>query len=85
MRLMEYLTPTGSFDLFMDNYFTSFRLFVHLSTLKLTTLKQEVRSTKIGYGNTLSLETNSCIKRNLATLNIAAHAKQKRCVTCVAG
>ena len=82
---MEYLTPTGSFDLFMDNYFTSFRLFVRLSTLKLTTLKQEVRSSKIGYGNTLSLGTNTSKKRNLATLNIAAHAKQKRCATCVAG
>ena len=30
LRLMECLTPTFSFDLFMDNYFTSFRLLTHL-------------------------------------------------------
>ena len=29
MRLMECLTPTVSFDIFMDDYFTSFRLFTH--------------------------------------------------------
>ena len=28
--LMECLTPTVSFDIFMNNYFTSFRLFTHL-------------------------------------------------------
>ena len=28
--LMECLTPTASFDIFMDNYFTSFRLLTHL-------------------------------------------------------
>ena len=26
LRLMECLTPSVSFDIFMDNYFTSFRL-----------------------------------------------------------
>ena len=30
LRLMECLTPTSSFDIFMDNYFTSFRLVTHL-------------------------------------------------------
>ena len=85
LRLMECLTPTVSFDLFMDNYFTSFRLFVCLPTLELTTFEQEVCSTKIGYANTLSSGTNSCKKRNVATLNSAAHIKQKRCVTCRAG
>ena len=39
LRLMEYLTPTVSFDLFMDNYFTSLRLFVCLPTLELTTFE----------------------------------------------
>ena len=63
MRLMECLTPTVSFDLFMDNYFTSFRLFVCLPTLELTTFEQEVCSIKIGYVNTLSSGTNSCKKR----------------------
>ena len=53
LRLMECLTPTVSFDLFMDNYFISFRLFVCLPTLELITFEQEVCSTKIGYANTL--------------------------------
>ena len=37
---MECLTPTVSFYLFMDNYCTSFRLFVCLPTLELTTCEQ---------------------------------------------
>ena len=51
---MECLTPAVNFDLSMDNYVTSFRLFVYLPTLELTLFEQEVRSTKIGYANTLS-------------------------------
>ena len=82
---MEYLIPIVSFDLIMDNYFASFRIFICLPTLELTTFEQEVCSTKIGYANTLSSGTNSCKKRNVATLNSAAHIKQKRFVTCVAG
>ena len=82
---MECFTPTVSFYLFMDNYFTSICLFICLPTLKLTTFEQEVCSTKIGYANTLLSGTSSCKKRNVATLNSAAHIKQKRCVTCVAG
>ena len=39
MRLMECLTPTFSFGLFMDNYFASLRLFVCLPTLELTTFE----------------------------------------------
>ena len=31
---MEFLTPTVSFDLFMDDYFTSFSLFVCLSNIR---------------------------------------------------
>ena len=30
LRLMECLTPSVSFDIFVDNYFTSFRLLTHL-------------------------------------------------------
>ena len=84
LRLMEWLTPPVSFYLFMNHYFTSFRLFVCLP-LELTTFGQEVCSAKIGYANKLSSGTNSCKKRNVATLNSAAHIKQKRCVTCMAG
>ena len=42
LRIIEYLTPTVSFDLFMDNYFTSCRLFVCLPTLELTTFEQDI-------------------------------------------
>ena len=85
LRLIECLTPTVSFDLFMDNYFTSFRLFVCLPTLELTTFEQEVCSTTKGYANTISSGTNSYKKRNVAPLKSAAHVKQKRCVACVTG
>ena len=85
LRLMECLAPTVSFDLFMDNYFTSFGLFVSLPTLELTTFEQEVCSAKIDYANPLSWGTNNCKKRNLATLNSAVHVNRKRCVTCVVG
>ena len=58
--LMERLTRTVRFGLFMDNYFTSFRLFVCLSLLlELTTFEQELCSTKIGYANTLSSGINN--------------------------
>ena len=30
LRLMECLTPIASFDIFMDNYFTTFCLLTHL-------------------------------------------------------
>ena len=63
LQLMECLTPTVSFDLFMDNYFTCFRLFVCLPTLELTTFEQEVCLTKIGYANTLPSGANSCKKK----------------------
>ena len=46
----------------MDNYFTSFRLFVCLPSLELIIFEQEVCSTKIGYANTLSSGRNSCKK-----------------------
>ena len=59
LRLMECLTQTVNFDLFMDAYFTSFRLFVCFPTLELTTFKQELCSTKIVYTNTLSSGTSS--------------------------
>ena len=30
LQLIECLTPSASFEIFMDNYFTSFRLITHL-------------------------------------------------------
>ena len=57
----------------------------HKTFLQLTTFEQEVCSTKIRYANTPSSGTNSCRKRNVLTLNSAAHIKQKRCIACVTG
>ena len=37
---MEYLTPTVSFDIFMDTYFTFFRLFTHLG-------ENNIRATRV--------------------------------------
>ena len=79
------MNPTVSFNLLRITIFISFRRFVCLPTLELTTFKQEVCSTKINYANTLSSETNSCKKRNVGTLDSAAHIMHKRCVTFVAG
>ena len=62
LRLMECLTQTVNFDLFMDTYFTSFRLFVCFPTLQLTTFKQELCSKKIVYTNTLSSGTKAAAK-----------------------
>ena len=37
LRLMECLTPSVSFDIFMDNYFTYFRLHILLGVHKIRT------------------------------------------------
>ena len=57
LRLMGCSTLTVSFDLFMDNYFTSFCLLTHIGVNNI-----RVRGTKISYANTLSSVTNSCKK-----------------------
>ena len=36
LQLIEYLTPTASFDIFMDNHFTSFRLLTHHNKIRAT-------------------------------------------------
>ena len=48
LRLMECLTPSVSFDLFMDNYFTSFRLLIILgvNNIRATSLLNKYRSCK---------------------------------------
>ena len=70
--LMKCLCPAVSFDKFMNNNFTSF---CQLTLLELRTFEQHVCSTKICYANVLSLETNSCEKRNFATLDSVDQAK----------
>ena len=74
LRLMECLTPSVSFDTFMDNYFTYFRLITHLGV-------NNIRATGVlnkNYANALSLGTNSLKKRSVATLN-SAHQTKKKC------
>ena len=46
-----------------------------LPTKELTTFVQQVGQIKIGNATALSLETNSCRKKNVASLNIAHQAK----------
>ena len=54
LRLMECLTPTFSFDIFMDNYFTFFRLLTHLGV------------NNIGATGLLNKNRNSCKEKKLS-------------------
>ena len=65
-----------SFDIFIDNYLTSFGLLTHL---ELTKFEQQVCSTKIDYANALSLGTNICKKGSWPLWK--AHIKQKSSLT----
>ena len=66
--LMECLTSSVSFDIFMDNYFTSFRLLTHLGV-------NNIRATQMHYhwGQTDA-------KKGTWLLS-TAHIKQKSSVT----
>ena len=50
LQLMICLTPTVSFDIFMDNYFTSFRLLTHLGV-------NNIRATRVLSKNRLTKST----------------------------
>ena len=76
LRLMECLTPSFSFDIFMDNYFTSFHLLTHLAV---KTFEQQMCSTIIDCANVLSLGETAA-KKGTWTLS-RAHSKQKCSVT----
>ena len=78
---MECLTPTNSFDIFMGNYFTSFRLRTHLevNNIRATAVLNKKRLRKY----TIIGEKQLQKKRNVATLNKTVHIKQKSSVTCV--
>ena len=43
LRLMECLTPTVSFDIFIDNYFTPFRLLTHVGVNKINDIVTPLR------------------------------------------
>ena len=75
LQLMECLIPSVSFDIFMDNYFASFRLLTHHGVNKIRATRV---LNKIGHANALlSLGINSCKKRNVATLNRAYQANKQ--------
>ena len=78
---MECLTPTVSFDLFMGNYFTSFRLRTHLEVknIRATAVLNKNRLRKYTIVGDKQLQK----KRNVTTLNKTAHIKQKSSETCV--
>ena len=78
---MECLTATVSFDLFMDNYLTSFRLFVCLPTLELKTFEQEVCQTR-GYANTLSSGAKSKKKKSDDFEQRSARQAKTLCYLC---
>ena len=79
LRLMECLTPTVSFDIFVDNLMIcGGHLFVCLPASELTTFEQKESSLTMGYANVLSLGINSRKKRNVVTLNSAHQAKKQR-------
>ena len=75
LRLMECLTPIFSFDIFMDNYFTYFRLLTHLGV-------NNIRATGMLNKNRLRKGTitgdKQLQKRNMVTLK-SAHQTKKQC------
>ena len=67
LRLIECLTPTASFDIFMDNHFTSFRLLTHL---KIRATRVLVTQMRYHWEQTAAKK-----KKNMAILNSAHLAK----------
>ena len=72
MRLIEWLTPSFSFDIFIGMYSTYFCLLTHLG------VNNTQATDELNKINSLSLGTNCCIRRNAATLN-SAHQAKKQC------
>ena len=70
---------------FMNNYFTSFRLFLLLTDLGINNILARDMFNKNGLRKCTIIGNKQLQKRNVTSLNSAADAKQKCCVTCVAG
>ena len=83
--MTEFLTSTVSFDLFVDNYFTSFRLFACLPTLELANIRARGVLNKNRLHKYTIIMEKQLQKRNVISLNRAAHIKEKHCVTCLTG
>ena len=75
LRLMGYLNPAFSFNMFMDNYFASFRLLAYLCFINIWVTDM---LNKNRYTNALSLGTNSCKNRNVPILNSSHQTKKQR-------
>ena len=60
LRLMECVTPTVIFDIFMGNYFTCFRL---LTLLGVNKIRATCMFNKGSLPRCTIMGTNSCIKR----------------------
>ena len=75
LRLIKCLTPSVSFDTFMDNYFTPFRLLTHLgvNNIRATRVLNKNRLRKFNFIGDKQLQ-----KRNVTTLN-SAHEAKKQC------
>ena len=65
-------------EIVMNNYFTYFCLLTHLGV---TNIFATGGINKNGYGNSLSLGTNSRKKRNAATLSSAYQVKTRKPMT----
>ena len=82
LRLMKWLTPSVSFDIFIDKYFTSFRLFTHLGV-------NNVRATRVLNKNrlrkcTIIADKQLQKKKKKRTWPLwTAHIKQKSSVTLI--
>ena len=75
LRLIKWLAPSVSFDTFMDNYFTPFRLLTHLgvNNIRATRVLNKNRLRKFNFIGDKQLQ-----KRNVTTLN-SAHEAKKQC------
>ena len=62
LRLIECLTPSVSFDIFMDNYFTSFRLLTHfgVNNIRATRVLNENRLRKCTIIGEKQLQKKEC-------------------------
>ena len=77
LRLMVCLTPTISFDTFMDNYFISFRLLTHLGA-------NNIKATRMLNKNRLhecTINWNKHLQKKGTWRLWTAHIKQKTSVT----
>ena len=75
LRLMKCLTSTVTFDIFMGNYFTSFRLltYIGINNIQVTGVPNKNRLHKYSIIGDQQLQRKS----NVATLNSAFQAKNQ--------